>query len=54
MTDVVEKDLQASSEVQSVEKGFPSSRSCRGVLGMSGAAIAGTALGRYLPGISNV
>ncbi|QQK63932.1 histidinol-phosphate aminotransferase family protein [Cobetia sp. cqz5-12] len=51
MTDVVEKDLQASSVVQAVEKGSPSSRSRRGFLGMSGAAIAGAALGQFLPGI---
>ncbi|MBU3008644.1 pyridoxal phosphate-dependent aminotransferase [Cobetia amphilecti] len=51
MTDVVEKDLQESSEVQAVEKGSPSSRSRRGFLGMSGAAIAGAALGQFLPGI---
>ncbi|MEO1850100.1 MAG: histidinol-phosphate transaminase [Psychrobacter sp.] len=51
MTDVVEKDLQESSEVQTVEKGSPSSRSRRGFLGMSGAAIAGAALGQFLPGI---
>ncbi|MBE2167903.1 MULTISPECIES: pyridoxal phosphate-dependent aminotransferase [unclassified Cobetia] len=51
MTDVVEKDLQGSSVVQAVEKGSPSSRSRRGFLGMSGAAIAGAALGQFLPGI---
>lgn len=51
MTDVVEKDLQESSVVQAVEKGSPSSRSRRGFLGMSGAAIAGAALGQFLPGI---
>ncbi|MDH2420243.1 pyridoxal phosphate-dependent aminotransferase [Cobetia amphilecti] len=51
MTDVVEKDLQESYVVQTVEKGSPSSRSRRGFLGMSGAAIAGAALGQFLPGI---
>ncbi|MEP4555890.1 pyridoxal phosphate-dependent aminotransferase [Cobetia amphilecti] len=51
MSDVVEKDLQESSVVQAVEKGSPSSRSRRGFLGMSGAAIAGAALGQFLPGI---
>lgn len=54
MTDVVEKDLQESSVVQAVEKGFPSSRSRRGVLGMCGAAIAGAALDHFLPGIPSV
>ncbi|QWN38689.1 histidinol-phosphate aminotransferase family protein [Cobetia sp. 4B] len=43
--------MQESSEVQAVEKGSPSSRSRRGFLGMSGAAIAGAALGQFLPGI---
>lgn len=41
MTDVVEKGLQESSVVQAVEKDSPSSRSRRGVLDMSGAAVAG-------------
>ncbi|TKD61630.1 twin-arginine translocation signal domain-containing protein [Cobetia marina] len=54
MTDVVEKDLLESSEVQAVEKGSPSSRSRRGFLGMSGAAIAGAALGQFLPGTHSV
>ncbi|GED43208.1 twin-arginine translocation signal domain-containing protein [Cobetia marina] len=54
MTDVVEKDLQEFSNVQAVEKGSPSWCSRRGFLGMSGVAIAGAALGQFLPGIPSV